>query len=80
MKNVFYEEFQGESNGAIHFALNDLNRLKKPVNRSLDSFSVCFQRFHGSLAGFLKNHTGGDICHGILMQLHPQIYSQTPWS
>ena len=32
MKNVFYAEFQGESNGTIHFALHDLNHLKNPKN------------------------------------------------
>ena len=72
MKYVFYAEFQEESNGAIHFALHDLNPLQNRQNRSLDSFKVCFRRFHECLAGFLKNHSGGGICHGILMRFAPK--------
>ena len=59
-------------NGAIYFALHDLNPLQNRQNRSLDSFKVPFLRFHECLAGFLKNNTDLVICHGILMRFAPK--------
>ena len=74
MKNVFYAEFYGESNGTTHFVLRHRNPPQNPIFRSLDSFWIILRHFLYRRVGFFQMCGDNEIRHEILMRFVPEIF------